>query len=150
MPAFLRALLLAGGLALAGFARGEVIDIDNGELARLTQNGVPVIDIRLPAEWEATGIIAGSRLATFFDERGQSDPAAWLKKIKPYAKPDRPVIVVCRTGRRSLAVSNFLSREAGYATVYNLKAGITGWIEDKRPVAPAAPAIAACRSAGGC
>ncbi|MDR0775031.1 MAG: rhodanese-like domain-containing protein [Azonexus sp.] len=151
MRPFFAPLLLSGSLAFASLAtHAEVIDIDNAELAQLMQQGVPVIDIRLQAEWEETGIVAGSKLNTFFDERGYADPAAWLEKIKPYTKADQPVIVICRTGNRTRAVSRFLSQQAGYATVYNVKAGIKGWIQDNLPVAPATPEIAACRSAGTC
>jgi len=144
-------LLLAASLALSSLlAQAEVIDIDNAQLAKLMQGGVPVIDIRLQSEWEETGIVAGSKLHTFFDERGKADPAAWLDKVKPYAKPNEPVIVICRTGNRTKAVSQFLSQQAGYATVYNVKAGIKGWIRESGPVVPAAPVIAACRSAKTC
>jgi len=144
-------LLLATSLALSSLlAQAEVIDIDNAQLAKLMQGGVPVIDIRLQSEWEETGIVAGSKLHTFFDERGKADPAAWLDKVKPYAKPGDPVIVICRTGNRTKAVSQFMSQQAGYATVYNVKAGIKGWIRESGPVVPAAPVIAACRSAKTC
>ncbi|MDR2186733.1 MAG: rhodanese-like domain-containing protein [Azonexus sp.] len=131
-------------------ARSEVIDIDNAELARLIEQGAPLIDVRQQAEWEETGVIAGSRLNTFFDASGQADPAAWLARIKPYAAASQPVVIICRSGSRSRAVSRFLSQEAGYATVYNVKNGIKGWIADQYPVTPAAPAIAACRKAGTC
>ncbi len=151
MRPFLVPLLLGICLAFASLAaRAEVIDIDNAQLAELVANGVPVIDIRLPAEWEETGIVAGSHLNTFFDERGRSDPAAWLAKIKPYAAAEQPVVVICRSGNRTRAVSRFLSQQAGYATVYNVKAGIKGWLAERWPVTSAAPAIAACRSAGTC
>lgn len=143
--------LLAVCLALSSLlAHAEVIDIDNAQLAKLMQSGVPVIDIRLQSEWEETGIVAGSKLHTFFDERGKADPAAWLDKVKPYAKSGEPVIVICRTGNRTKAVSQFLSQQAGYATVYNVKAGIKGWIRESGPVVPAAPVIAACRNAKTC
>ncbi|MCL2524537.1 MAG: rhodanese-like domain-containing protein [Betaproteobacteria bacterium] len=147
MPSCARSLLLAACLALAGFAaRAETIDIDNAELARLMQNGVLLIDIRPPAEWEATGIIAGSRLSSFYNARGEAAPAAWLKKIQPYAQSDQPVIVICSTGSITRTVSRFLSEQAGYATVYNVTAGIKGWIAEKRPVV----SVAACRSEGRC
>ncbi|HEX6736199.1 MAG TPA: rhodanese-like domain-containing protein [Azonexus sp.] len=131
-------------------ARADVIDIDNAQLAKLMQDGVPVIDIRLQSEWEETGIVAGSKLHTFFDERGRADPAAWLNQVKPHARPDQPVVVICRSGNRTKAVSQFLSQQAGYATVYNVKAGIKGWLGERRPVVPAAPAIAACRAERTC
>jgi len=147
----MRRILLTISLALCSLlAHAEIIDIDNTELAKLMQSGVPVIDIRTQPEWEETGIVGGSKLQTFFDERGKADPAAWLDKIKPIAKPDEPVIVICRTGNRTRAVSQFLSQQAGYTKVYNVKAGIKGWIASGAPVVPATQSIAACRAAKTC
>ena len=139
--------LLAGAAVLA---RAEVIDIDNAELAQLLKSGVPVVDIRLQSEWEETGIVAGSQLLTFFDERGRHDAPAWLEKLKPVAGPNQPVIVICRTGNRTKPVSQFLSQQAGYSKVYNVKSGIKGWIAGGNPVVPAASTIAACRAARTC
>lgn len=131
-------------------ARADVIDIDNGQLDKLLKSGVPIIDIRLPAEWEETGIVPGSKLLTFFDEHGRADAAGWLEKLKPIAKPNEPVIVICRSGNRTKPVSQFLSRKAGYATVYNVKNGIKGWIAAGAPVVPASQSIAACKAAKTC
>lgn len=147
----MRQLLIASSIAFfCLFARAEVIDIDNRELARLIQEGVPVIDIRLQSEWEQTGIVAGSHLFTFFDERGRADPAGWLAKVKPIAGPEQPVIVICRTGNRTKAVSQFLSQQAGYSKVYNVRAGIMGWLRASGPAVPATQSIAACRTAKTC
>jgi len=144
-------LLVATSLALFSLiARAEVIDIDNREFAQLLQQGVPVIDIRLQSEWEQTGIVAGSHLLTFFDERGRANPVAWLDKVKPIASPDQPVIVICRTGNRTKAVSQFLSQQAGYGKVYNVRAGIMGWLRASGPAVPATQSIAACRAAQTC
>lgn len=138
-------------LALAALAaRAEVIDIDNAQLAQLMKSGVTVIDIRTKPEWEETGIVPGSKLLTFFDERGKADPAAWLDKVKPLAKPGDPVIVICRSGNRTKPVSQFLSQQAGYAKVYNVKSGIKGWIGDKGAIVPATQSIAACQAAKTC
>ena len=71
----MRKFLLLCCLALSAVvARAEVIDIDNAELAQLMKSGVPVIDIRTQPEWEDTGVLAGSKLLTFYDERGRADP----------------------------------------------------------------------------
>ena len=147
----MRQFLLLCCLALSAVvARAEVIDIDNAELAQLMKSGVPVIDIRTQPEWEETGIVAGSRLLTFYDERGRADPAAWLDKVKPFAKPGDPVVVICRIGNRTKAVSQFLAKQAGYATVYNVRDGIKGWLKERNPLTPAAPALAACRANRTC
>jgi len=146
----MRRLFLACLLAAAGVAQAEIIDIDNAQLDKLSKSGVPVIDIRLQSEWEETGIVSGSKLLTFFDEKGKADAPAWLEKIKPIAKPNEPVIVICRSGNRTKAVSQFLSQQAGYATVYNVKQGIKGWIAAGGPVVPANQTIASCKAAKTC
>ncbi|MFZ2974679.1 MAG: rhodanese-like domain-containing protein [Ferribacterium limneticum] len=146
----MRHLLLACLIAATSIAHAEVIDIDNAQLDKLRQSGVPVVDIRLQSEWEETGIVGGSKLLTFFDERGRADAAGWLEKVKPIAKPNEPVIVICRTGNRTKAVSQFLSQQAGYTTVYNVKAGIKGWIGAGGPVVPATQTIASCKAAKTC
>jgi len=147
----MRHLLLACCLALASLlAQAEIIDIDNAELERLMKSGVPVIDIRTQPEWQETGIIGGSRLLTFFDEQGRHDAPAWLEKAKQVAKPNEAVIVICRSGNRTRAVSQFLTQQAGYTRVYNVKSGIKGWIGNGGTVIPATQSIAACRSAKTC
>jgi rhodanese-related sulfurtransferase len=146
----MRRLLLACLLAATGFARAEIIDIDNAQLDKLSKSGVPVIDIRLQSEWEETGIVAGSKLLTFFDEKGKVDAPAWLEKVKPIAQPNQPVVVICRSGNRTKAVSQFLSQQAAYATVYNVKQGIKGWIAGGGAVVPANQSIASCKVAKTC
>jgi rhodanese-related sulfurtransferase len=140
--------LLAALSALPAIA--EVIDIDNAEVERLVRSGVPIIDVRTAPEWEETGIVAGSHLLTYFDDKGRADLPAWLEKVKPVAKPGEPVIVICRSGNRSKTASQYLSQQAGYTTVYNVKNGIKGWQRENRPVAAAAPVIAACRADKTC
>ena len=148
---FMRRLLLACFCLFAAFAaRADIVDIDNAGLAKLLASGVPVIDIRTSSEWEESGIVPGSHLLTFFDERGKADPAAWLQKAKAIAKPGDPVIVICRSGNRTKALSQFLSQRAGYAKVYNVRNGIVAWGKEGRPVTSAAPALAACRAAKTC
>lgn len=147
MRRLLLALLLTLNLTVA---RAEVIDIDNAELANLVRSGVALVDIRLPAEWEETGVVAGSRLLTFFDERGRYDAAAWLEKLKAVAKPNEPVIVICRSGNRTKPVSQFLSQQAGYSRVYNVRSGIRAWIAAGQPLVPAKSALASCRADKTC
>lgn len=138
-------------ILITGFnASAEIIDIDNAELASLSALGVPVIDIRTAPEWKETGIVPGSHLLTYFDERGNADPAAWLKKVKAIARPGDPVIVICRSGNRTKAASQFLSQQSGYVKVYNVRRGIRAWAGEGRPIVSAAPALASCREAKTC
>lgn len=48
---------------------------------------------------------------------------------------DKPVVIMCHTGRRSEQVTFFLEGE-GYENVYNLVGGIAQWIRDVDPSIP--------------
>ena len=147
----MRRFFVSFSLALLALsAQAEVINVETAELETLIKSGVPVIDIRTQPEWDQTGVIQGSKLLTFFDENGKHNAPAWLDKVKPYAKPDQPVIVICRSGNRTQAVSNFLSQQAGYAKVYNVKYGINRWLKESRPVVAATPILTACRADKTC
>ncbi|WP_300452845.1 rhodanese-like domain-containing protein [Accumulibacter sp.] len=148
----MRRHLLLGLLVLlpALAVRAEVIDIGNAELARLSAAGVPLIDIRTAAEWQDTGIVPGSRLLTFVDPDGRIDAPAWLARVRAIAKPEQPLILICRSGNRTRAASQLLAQQAGYRTVYNVKDGVRSWAADGRPLVAAPGALAACPAGARC
>jgi rhodanese-related sulfurtransferase len=145
-----RMMFSFAALFFALLVRAEVIDIDNAETARLLTAGVPVIDIRTVREWQESGILPGSHLLTLVDEQGRADPAAWLKQVQRVARPNQPLIVICRSGNRTRLASQILSEQAGYRTVYNVKNGILAWASEGRRLTPAASAMAACPSGMNC
>jgi rhodanese-related sulfurtransferase len=49
--------------------------------------------------------------------------------------PAREIVVICRSGGRSLEVARFLSTH-GFASVYNLVGGILAWSRDVDPRIP--------------
>ena len=61
-------LLFVTGLLAA--APAYKADIDAAKMRQMMQEGAVVVDIRTAPEWSQTGVIEGSRLITFFDERG--------------------------------------------------------------------------------
>lgn len=60
----------------------ELQDADNAGLKALMKKGVPMINVRTPAEWRETGIIPGSHKLTFYDEYGRYDVERWLSELK--------------------------------------------------------------------
>ena len=122
-------------LATVAPAFAEVVHIDNAELRKLIRQGVSVVDIRTAPEWTETGVIKGSHLLTFFDDKGRYDAAAWLEQVRKIAGPEQPIVVICRSGNRTLPVSRLLDQAAKYRTVYNVRAGIREWIKAGLPVA---------------
>ena len=118
------ALLVAG---TAPALHADVIDVDPEALARLLDEGVPIVDIRRPQEWRDTGVVEGSHLMTFFDADGDYDAVAWKAALDGIVDADEPVVLICRTGRRTEIVGQWLSERAGHATVYAVDGGIAGW-----------------------
>ncbi|UUX49432.1 FKBP-type peptidyl-prolyl cis-trans isomerase [Nisaea acidiphila] len=107
--------------------------IGNADLKSLMDRGVTVIDIRRPDEWEQTGTIPGAKRLTAFDGRGQfvqSFPGALEKLVTR----DQEVVLICRTGSRSLALARAMADQAGYTRVYNHGSGILDWVKDGNPV----------------
>ena len=112
-------------------AFAEVKDVNNQKIISLMQNGVPIIDIRRAEEWNDTGVIKQSNLLTFFDKQGNHNVNKWLPKLKNIVKESDPVIIICRSGKRSGIVSKFLDEQANFTNVYNASGGMLSWVGSK-------------------
>jgi rhodanese-related sulfurtransferase len=132
----MRKLLIVYILWLVPFyAYGSgVSHIDNAKLAQLIEHGVPVIDVRATSEWKETGVIKGSYLMMFYDEKGKYNLDAWLNELSAVTMKDEPLILICRTGGRSHQLARYLTKVAGYKDVYNVKRGIIHWITQNNPI----------------
>ena len=122
-------IILIINLLVASFAFSDVIEIGNIELKSLLQKKIPLIDIRRKDEWKSTGIVENSILMTFFDKNGKANTNEWLKELTKIANKNDPVILICRTGRRTGIISKFLSEKVGYSLIYDVTEGITDWIK---------------------
>ncbi len=136
----LRSIFLIGLISLAfSFAQAaetsRYIDIDPAALANLMDKGVKVVDIRRPDEWRETGVIPGSKLLTAFDSSGQLN-AEFPSEFKALVDRDEEVIIICRSGNRSAALSRALAESVGYTRVYNASGGIVSWIDMGNKTAP--------------
>ena len=83
----------------------------------LERNRPFIVDVREPTEY-AAGHLPGA------ESIPQADLALRLSEIPE----DRPVLVVCETGRRSLGATAFL-RASGCDRAINLSGGTRGWRE---------------------
>jgi len=116
---------------LTAQAFAEVKEVNNQEIMSLMQSGVPIIDIRRAEEWNDTGVIKQSNLITFFDKQGNHNIDKWLPELKNIAKESDPVIIICRSGKRSGIVSKFLDEQANFINVYNASGGMLSWVGSK-------------------
>jgi rhodanese-related sulfurtransferase len=101
----------------------------------LINSKTKIIDIRTPGEWRETGLLKGAIPITFFDEQGNYDVDAFLKKLNTHIKPGEEFALICRTGNRTGMVSNYLGTKMGYHVI-NLKGGILYAIGQKLPIEP--------------
>lgn len=108
-------------------------NLDNAGLKALAAQGVPIYDVRRVDEWRQTGVVEGSRRLTFVDAGGRLNPQ-FLPRFTSEIGRNDPVILICRTGNRTDALARHLVEKLGYTQVYNVRRGITGWIEARNPV----------------
>ncbi|MCR4300840.1 MAG: rhodanese-like domain-containing protein [Sulfuricaulis sp.] len=115
-------------LLAAGPISQHMYGIKNANAAQTVQllnreNGV-VVDVCEPKEFSIGHIPNALNL-----------PLSSLKNRLPdlVKYKDKPIIVSCRSGNRSLKGAVIL-RKHGFATVYNLAGGLQGWERDNLPV----------------
>jgi rhodanese-related sulfurtransferase len=119
-------------------ALGRVREIMPWDLrARLGSSTLPlVLDVREPQEF-AVAHIPGSINVP----RGVLEAACdWgYDETVPElaAARTRPIVVVCRSGNRSLLAADVMLR-MGYADVVSLKTGVRGWNDFEQPLVDAA------------
>ncbi|MGV6827737.1 MAG: rhodanese-like domain-containing protein [bacterium] len=131
---YLRAIAL--GLAiflLSACSEPPYTNLDNAGLQTMLAQDIPLYDIRRPEEWMQTGVVEGSELLTFVDGYGRLKPD-FFERFTAAINKDDPVILICRTGNRTGALGRLLVEELGYTQVYNVRDGITDWINDELPV----------------
>ena len=107
----------------------EIYEVNNEKIKMLLENNVPLIDIRTEGEWYETGVINRSHLLTFFDKDGNYDYKKWMTQVGKIADEIGPVIIICRSGRRSRIVSNMIIKENNEYLIYHATNGIKSWIE---------------------
>lgn len=119
---------------LVSEAKSRIREIDAAELAALQGSGVPVIDVREPAEF-AAGHVPGAasipRGVLEFEVDGH--PAVNCERDPALAHRDRPVVLYCRSGGRSALAAEALMR-LGFAEPLSLAGGFAAWSEQGRAV----------------
>lgn len=125
LPANLRAGEPEGGRAPAGADWGPVVTTYAGlaeiapEWVARHRGAVHVLDVRTPAEYEGElGHLDGAQLIPLDDLRARASEVS----------TDRPVVVVCQTGKRS-GLGTVILGEAGVAQTANVAGGMVRWRE---------------------
>jgi len=126
-------LTLVAFLSVSLFAEFKTIDVADFE--KLQAQGVPVIDIRTPAEWKQIGIIKGAKKMMFFSPKGQPLVVDWFFELGHIIKDKKqPFIIYCAHAHRSKRLGKALEK-MGFEHVYELKGGIeNGWLKAGKSV----------------
>lgn len=114
-------------VAMAGTASVhamEVRSIDAKQAQAMKNQGALLLDVREPGEY-ASGHAPGSVLIPV----GQL--GSRLKEIQSYQ--NKPVAVICRSGRRSAAAAEILQK-AGFSAIRNVDGGMMAWERAGLPV----------------
>ena len=103
-------------MTIAGPDAATIVDLEPQDLLRM-RAGVCVLDVRERAEFEGElGRIPGAR----------SVPLAELSSFRGHGPKHEPVLLVCRSGRRSLEAAATLI-QSGFTRVFNLRGGMQAY-----------------------
>ena len=107
----------------------EIYEVNNEKIKILLESSVPLIDIRTEGEWHETGVINSSHLLTFFKKDGNYDFKKWMYEVGQIVDENGPIIIICRSGRRSRIVSNMIIKKNSEYLIYHATNGIKSWIK---------------------
>ena len=112
------------------FAFADIVDVNNEQIKELSKINIPIVDVRRSSEWDQTGVVPKSILLTFFDKEGKYNLDEWYEKLRLEVDVDKPIILICRTGRRTKIIAEMMDKKFD-KVIYNAKSGITSWIDEK-------------------
>jgi len=124
MKTFLSLLMVLLASCGAGMTQDKMKVAEASKLIDANSE-LQIVDVRRPDEFEA-GHLKNAVLVTWGEEGFEKEALAKLSK-------DKPVLVYCRSGRRSTAATEVL-RKLGFKELHNLDGGITAWQEAGHPV----------------
>jgi len=110
-------------------AKSRIREVDASELRALQGRGVPVVDVREPAEFNA-GHLPGAtnipRGVLEFEVDGH--PAVNCTRDPALAHREQPIVLYCRSGGRSALAAEALLR-LGFREPLSLAGGFIAWNE---------------------
>ena len=118
-------------ILITKFAFADIVDVNNEQIKELLKNNIPIVDIRRSAEWDQTGVVPKSILLTFFDKEGNYNYDEWYEKLRLEIGEGKPIILICRTGRRTKIIAKMMEIKQFDNVIYNAESGITSWINEK-------------------
>jgi rhodanese-related sulfurtransferase len=114
------ALVALGLIVIAPRLMGQdITEVSVQQAQSMSQHGIPLLDVREPDEYAAVHA-AHAKLIPL------GEVGARLKELEIYK--DKPIAVICRSGRRSAQAVSIL-HEAGFTHAVNVKGGTSAWVQ---------------------
>lgn len=115
---------------LTGFAVADEEKPKDGpvkveQAEKAISSGIQLLDVRSKEEWDE-GHLKGAKLLPVSEED-------FAGKAKAFLDPKKPVLVYCRSGKRSEKAAKEL-RKAGFSPVQEMEGGILAWEKAGKPV----------------
>lgn len=115
-------------ISATGFAKDEArkdgpVKVEQAE--KQIASGIQLLDVRTKEEWDE-GRLKGAKLVPVTEE-------GFLAKARAALDPKKPVLVYCKSGKRSAKAAKEL-RAAGFAPVLELDGGIAAWEKAGKPL----------------
>jgi rhodanese-related sulfurtransferase len=122
-------------------ADADVLTPDEAR-ALAARGELTIIDIRLPAEWQRTGVPQGALAIALQDQSLQPRADFVADVLQALANdPGRPIALICARGQRS-AWARQLLLASGFSQVHDISEGIVGgehgpgWLARALPTEP--------------
>ena len=91
--------------------------------------GALIVDIRQPAEWKHTGVLAGARLITFQNLEN------FLVDLRPHLKPGQTLALICASGARTAQAKRLLAGKIANP-VADIRGGMMGAMRAGSAITP--------------
>ncbi len=111
------AVVLGLALVVPQLQASQGVDVKAAKT--LSEQGALLLDVREPDEYAAIHAVNAKLIPL-------GEVGARLKEIEAYK--DKPVAVICRSGRRSAQAVSIL-KESGFTQVVNVEGGTTAWVQ---------------------
>jgi len=119
----------------------EVLTPDEARMMA-AQGELTIIDVRLPVEWERTGVPQGALAISLQDQNQQPRAEFVADVLEALANdPARPIALICARGHRS-AYARQLLLQSGFSRVHDISEGMVGgeygpgWLARELPTEP--------------
>lgn len=121
---FLSCVVSALAIAKDEPAKDGPVKVEQAE--KQIASGIQLLDVRSKDEWDE-GHLRGAKLLPVSEED-------FVGKAKAILDPKKPVLVYCKSGKRSAKAGKEL-RDAGFSAVFEMDGGIIAWEKAGKPVA---------------